>query len=265
MYSTSSDLARFGRDILLSTQLSPSVTRRWMKPVAHTSGLTLSVGAPWEIWRTRTNITTGHITDLYTKSGSIGLYNTHLILIPDYQVTIAILCAGSEGSVVNTIAEMVVQTIIPVLHQSAREEAAKNLVGYYVADSNINSSIQLKVDEVGLVVDKWISNGSNLLDLAETYSQITGGGHIRSVRLYPTNLVDEIDDGFRVGYRMLFDAEASERQVVRVFDQYLSAWGQVDQTTYGRIGVDDIVFELDGEGNAVSIDPRFLSVKLMRT
>lgn len=72
MYSSASDLAKFGRDILRSVQLSPSVTRRWMKPLAHTSELTLSVGAPWEILRIKSNISTGHSIDLYTKGGSLG-------------------------------------------------------------------------------------------------------------------------------------------------------------------------------------------------
>jgi len=52
------------------------------------------------------NITTGHTIDLYTKSGSIGLYSSLLTLIPDYQVTVAILTAGPEDSVIETAAEI---------------------------------------------------------------------------------------------------------------------------------------------------------------
>jgi hypothetical protein len=265
MYSSSSDLAKFGRAIMLSAQLPSSVTRRWMKPVTHTLGLTLSVGAPWEIWRTQSNISTGHTVDLYTKGGSIGLYNSLLVLIPDYQVAISILSAGPEDSGINKIAEMVIQTLVPVLHQSAREEATKNLVGEYTADAKLNSSIMLDSDDLGLIVKRWISNGSNLLDLVETYSQITGGGHVRSVRLYPTDLVDHVDNKTRVGYRILFDVRGSEMLVRRVFDQSLNAWGQVDQNTYGKTGVDDVVVEFDGEGSAISIQPRVLGVKLLKT
>jgi hypothetical protein len=265
MYSSSSDLAKFGRAIMLSAQLPSSVTRRWMKPITHTSRLTLSVGAPWEIWRTQSNISTGHTVDLYTKGGSIGLYNSLIVLIPDYQVSIAILSAGPEGSGVNNIAEMVIQTLLPVLHQSAREGTTKSLVGEYIADAKFNSSTMLDSDDLGLVVKRWISNGSDLLDLVQTYSQITGGGHVRSVRLYPTDLVDHIDDKTRVGYRILFDVGGSERPVKRVFDQSLNAWGQVDQITYGKTGVDDVVVEFDGDGHAVSIEPRVLGLRLLKT
>ena len=264
MYSSSSDLAKLGKDILCSAQLPPVVTRRWMKPLAHTSALTLSVGAPWEIRRIRSNISTGHTIDLYTKGGSIGLYNSLLILVPDYQVAVAILTAGTEESVTNIVAEMVAQTFIPVLHQVAREEARKNLAGVYVSDGGLNSSLQLNADGVGLLVERWINNGSDLLAVAEAYSQLTNGGKLKSVRLYPTDLVDEIDGGTRVGYRALFETGGSMREAVRVFDQDPNAWGMVDQNTYGRIGVDDFVFELDSDSNAISVEPRVLRTKLVR-
>jgi hypothetical protein len=235
-----------------------------MKPTAHTSGQTLSVGAPWEIWRTRSNITTGHAVDLYSKGGSIGLYNSLVVLIPDYQVVVSILIAGPEGSVIQAIAETVVQTFIPVLHQSAREEATKNLVGSYVANDNLNSSMMLKADDLGLIVVKWISNGSDILDLIEAYSQITNGGHVRSVRLYPTDLVDQLGEDIRVGYRILFDVATGEKTATRVFDQSLNSWSRIDQVTYGKTGVDDVVLEFDEDGNAVSIEARVLGVKLFK-
>ena len=264
MYSTSSDLARFGSDILLSAHLAPSVTRRWMKPLAHTSALTVSVGAPWEIWRTRSNITTGNTIDLYTKDGSLGLYNSLLILIPDYQVAVSILTAGPEGNIIKTIAETAVQTIIPVLHQSAREEAARKLVGHYFSNTTFNSSMQLKADESGLVITKWINLGSDLLVTAEAYSRMTNGGNIRSVRLYPTDLVDETDGRTRMGYRALFDIGENMRSATRVFDQDHNIWARVDQNTYGRISVDEFIIELDTNGNAISIEARVLGIKFMR-
>jgi hypothetical protein len=235
-----------------------------MKPMAHTSGQTLSVGAPWEIWRTRSNITTGHAVDLYTKGGSIGLYNSLVVLIPDYQVAVSILIAGPEGSVIQAIAETVTQMFIPIIHQSTQEEAAKNLVGSYVANDNLNSSMMLKADDLGLIVEKWINNGSDLLDLIETYSQITNGGHVRSVRLYPTDLDDHIGEEIRVGYRVLFDVSTGENPGTKVFDQSLNSWGQIDQVTYGKTGVDDVVLEFDEDGSAVSIEARVLGVKLFK-
>jgi hypothetical protein len=64
----------------------------------------------------------------------------------------------------------------------------------------------------------------------------------------------------------LLDIETNQDPVMKVFDQYLNAWGQVDQNTYsyGKIGIDDFVFELVEDGDAVSIEPRVLGLKLMR-
>lgn len=53
-------------------------------------------------------------------------------------------------------------------------------------------------------MEKLISNGSDLLAVAERYSQMTNGGDLKSLRLYPTGLVEQIDGGARVGYRALF-------------------------------------------------------------
>ncbi|RKU44012.1 hypothetical protein DL546_007308, partial [Coniochaeta pulveracea] len=69
LYSSSLDLARFSQAVLQNRQLSPAITRRWMKPTSHTASLSLSIGSPWEIHRTRSNITDGRVIDLYTKSG----------------------------------------------------------------------------------------------------------------------------------------------------------------------------------------------------
>ena len=163
----------------------------------------------------------------------------------------------------SVVSEMVLQTIIPVLHEAARGEAERKMAGQYIADGNVNSSMLLKTDEFGIVVEKWISNGSDLLGLAEMYAQLSGGGHIRSVRLLPTDLTENIGGWTRVGYRILFDTETRKESAFRIFSQDFKAWGQVDQSTYGKTGVDDVVVQFDADGNAISIDPRFLGLKLV--
>ena len=99
---------------------------------------------------------------------------------------------------------------------------------------------------------------------AEAYLRMTNGGNIRSVRLYPTDLVNETDGRTRMGYRALFDIGESMRPEMRVFDQDHNIWARVDQNTYGRISVDELILELDGGGNAISIEPRVVSTKLER-
>ncbi|EON62896.1 hypothetical protein W97_02121 [Coniosporium apollinis CBS 100218] len=261
IYSTSSDLTKLARSILSNTRLSPSVTRRWLKPLAHTSALTLSIGAPWEIWRTKGNTT----IELYTKAGGIGLYSSLLILIPDFDIAIAIMTAGPNGSVVNSVAEIVMQIFIPVLKQAARDEAAANFAGHYVSNSGTDSSVVLGVrNGPGLVIEKWLSNGSDLLATAQAYSQATNSGIIGSVRLYPTTLVQESGAGKRVAYRAIFDTVKEAETADRVFEESLNAWAKVDQTMYGRVGVDEFVFDLDASGVAICVEPQFLGIRLTK-
>lgn len=45
--STINDLDKLGIALMNSTLLSPEITRRWMKPCAHTASMSYSIGAPW--------------------------------------------------------------------------------------------------------------------------------------------------------------------------------------------------------------------------
>lgn len=69
IYSTQNDLIKFGQAIMKNAQLSPTVTREWMKPVANTFVWQQQVGRPWEIERWPV---AGRIVDVYTKNGDLG-------------------------------------------------------------------------------------------------------------------------------------------------------------------------------------------------
>lgn len=102
-----------------------------MKPSAHTSPPFFSVGAPWEIWRTASRVTSGYTIDLYTidlytKSGSDGLYNSLLILSPDNGVVISVLAAGAASStLVSAASEIATQRLLPALERPAVKTLAR--------------------------------------------------------------------------------------------------------------------------------------------
>ena len=62
-------MIKFGQAIMKHAQLSPAVTREWMKPVANTFVWQQEVGRPWEIQRWPV---AGRIVDVYTKNGDLG-------------------------------------------------------------------------------------------------------------------------------------------------------------------------------------------------
>ncbi|KAI0427079.1 putative penicillin-binding protein [Xylaria sp. FL1042] len=274
IYSSSDDLARLGRSILLNKQLSALDTRRWMKPTSHTSSPFLSVGSPWEIWRTRTQITSGRVVDIYTKSGSVGQYNSQLILMPDYGVAMSILVAGSSsGSAITIATEMVLQSLIPVLENITIGEACESLCGTYkTSQPDLNSSITIAADAAGLYLDRWINRGVDIRAVAQAYAAQTGSTPINSFRLQATNLQDWAPANHtaqvnrRVAYRVVFDtAIKASKGPPRIFDPNAHQWSATDSIMYGEIGVDDFVVHLDANGTAVMIEPRVVRDTLRRS
>ncbi|KAI0525461.1 putative penicillin-binding protein [Xylaria bambusicola] len=274
IYSSSDNLARLGRSILKNKQLSALDTRKWMKPTSHTSSPFFSVGSPWEIWRTRSRITNGRVVDLYTKSGSVGQYDSQLMLLPDYGVTLSILVAGSSsGSVITVATEMVLQSLIPVLEDITIGEACSNLCGTYESSQpGTNSSITVAADPVGLYLDRWINRGVDIKAVAQAYAAQTGSPPIDSARLQATNLQDKSPTNHntqrnqRVAYRVVFDttSENSSRPH-RILDPGAHQWSAIDSIMYGEISVDDFVVHLDANGTAVMIEPRVVRDKLLRS
>jgi hypothetical protein len=266
MYSSSSDLAKFGRDILLNKQLSPVATRRWMKPSSHTSSLSLSVGSPWEIMRTKSQISHGRTIDLYTKSGSIGQYNSLLIISPDYGVALSILAAGpSSAAVVEVATETVLQSLIPNLENQTLYEACKSLCGTYESsDLSKNSSLTVSADRNGLQVEQWISRGVDFLAVVEAYASQTGSLPLKvmlqmtNIGYSPNNQGNDVESR-RVAYRAIFETDTNgSTGQHRIMDQSAGLWSAVDSPMYGEIAIDEFVVHLDHSGVALAIEPRVM-------
>lgn len=275
MYSSSSDLAKFGRDILLSKQLSTLETRRWMKPHSHTSALSFSVGSPWEIFRTKSQISHGRTIDLYTKSGSLGQYNSLLVTSQDYGVALSIMTAGSSSSaVVEEVSEMVLQTLIPALENQMLRQECDRLCGIYESsDPSKNSSLTLSSDTNGLQIEGWINHGVDFLETITTYASQSGSPPIQRVLLQATNLESpsdspcQNDDGSRrVSYRAIFDSSTDEPAgPTRIMDQSANHWSSIDTPMYGEIAFDDFILHFDHAGNAFAIEPRVMRDTLLKS
>lgn len=234
-------------------------TLRWMKPGSLTSSTTLFVGAPWEIVRTRSSIKTGSLVDLYTKSGSVGAYQSLLVLIPDYQVTMAILAAGPDAATALHIAtETAIQTLLPALGSAAKAESCSKFCGEYApAGASRDSVLVIATDDgPGLLLKEWTHQGHDLIAAGQAYSDATRGGEIKSLRLLPTGL----RSGSRASYRAMVNIVPYQYDpsVDYVFDPQANLWGTPDQLMYGGTAIDDFVFHLDSRGCSAAIEPRVL-------
>jgi hypothetical protein len=259
VYSSSADLAILGKSILSSALLPPTQTRRWMKPLSHTSNLNFSVGAPWEILRLQLS-EPPRIVDLYTKDGDIGNYHSVVVLVPDWDIGFTILEGGGDGTVRSTIADLIAEIYLPAVETAARTESAQNFVGTY-SDSALNSSITItsNLSLPGLGVSTWTSEGKDVFfDLNANIPL--------SIRLYPTGLKKSELNGMTVlGYRAVFEnGEANYTAPTGLFDDGCATWFNVDSMSYGSVGFDDFVFTIGANGQAQSVSPRFLRATLPR-
>lgn len=255
IYSSAKDMATFGRAILNSTLIPRALTRQWMKPNTHTSFLEYSVGAPWEIL----SFGDERPIDLYTKSGDIGVYSSVLALSPDHNVGFTILGAGkSTHESLALAADLVSATLIPALEHSAKTQASKRFAGTY-ALSNGNSSISIIADDgPGLSITSWINNSADMLKGFASLNGISDPSQL-SIRLYPTGL----ESPGQISFRAV--VPPSMPPGIGPFTSSCITWVTVDSQVYGNVGIDEFVFDVDADGDAVSVSPRALRTVLQRT
>ncbi|KAF7519973.1 hypothetical protein PCG10_009453 [Penicillium crustosum] len=237
IYSSARDLAVFGKAILQSTQLPPVVTRRWLKPITHTSSLYSSVGQPWEIYRQADR---DHVVDYYTKGGSIGSYESLIVLIPDYGISFSVLTVGKDSHLGLKLADVIKDTVLAGVATAAREQSAQQFAGRYEITDQPGNLLIIAVDEKpGLVIREWKSNSIDFLQVAQDYAASTGSG-LQSVRLYPTG----ISNCDQVIFRAVYNTTSGTSQS-GLFERGYQAWEGVDQLVYGQRPLDEFVFEME--------------------
>ncbi|KAL2066214.1 hypothetical protein VTL71DRAFT_2285 [Oculimacula yallundae] len=160
-----------------------------------TPNLMNSQRRPWQIYSA---VTDGHvpITEIFTLSGSIGLYRSYVGIVPNYAVGPVILATDSSKSVdLNAYAYLVLE-FLPTLEITAISQANETYAGRYT-DRSSNSTISVEVEgKLGMSVTQLTNNDT---DLEAEIARLKG---IRSealnFRLYPTNLHKNGRLAFRV-------------------------------------------------------------------
>ena len=261
IYSTLSDINKLGVSILNSTLLEPVETRKWLKPISHTANLRSSVGRPWEIYRVAQPVT-GRVDDLYTKAGNFRNYSSILVLSPDHEAGLTVLVAGPQAfQGIRIIQDVVGEVLVPAWEAQAAVEAKTRYAGCYQSDDrNMNSSMTIMVDPPtgpGLIITSWISNGT---DMMQTIGNSYGLKDL-DARMYPTDVGSDGYATFRAVYGST-TAKASTGIFSEIDD--CQAWEEPDALQYGRRGVDEMVFEVDGNGRAQAISPTALRTRLVR-
>jgi len=268
MYSNTKDMLSLGVGILQNRILSPVTTRKWMKPVTSTSASGMLVGGPWEILRSDTVTKDQRMIEYYTKSGGLGSYNSIICLIPDYNIVVTILSGGGEssGDLVNVALSETVKTLLPAIEDASKTEAKLHFWGTF-SDPATNSSITLALDDgPGVAVTKWMVRDVDILKNYASFNGFSSGQgdadgsqtDINSipirVRISPTGL----DSANLAAWRAYVTTGSPED--IRQTDEALFwsqgscvSWGTVDRLVYGFKAIDEFVFTIDENHNALRV------------
>ena len=247
IYSTSTDLSIFLRAILNSKLLDESMTNAWFKPHSWSSGLNAAYGMPWEIYRTTKLLSdTDRGMTIVTKGGTLHGYYSHIILLPEYNFAITALVAG-DFQALHWLEKKVLTATTRVVESIARSQTKERYSGKYQA-SAINSSLVLELNgSSGLVIDSWISNGTDFL--LEYVAMYTGKRDLDQGRVQLLPAGTRRSNGGEV-WRATF--VPNYRKIESVIDGCMI--NDVDVLMYGDRSLQEFVFLKDKSENVTEVE-----------
>ena len=180
-----------------------------------------------------------------------GVYHTFFGLSPYHDIGFTLLTAEtlSNSAVRNELPFSLIETVLPVLDEVAKDQTETNFAGRY-SDKATNSSLTLTTggSQTGLKITGWISNGVDLYAfLAPQVPNLVW-------RLLP-NQLDYSDK--QVGFTSYYASAAPPNATANTLEE-CAGWFDVDELTYGNIPLGQIVFDVDGSGKATTAHARAL-------
>ncbi|KAL9598168.1 MAG: hypothetical protein Q9219_004665 [cf. Caloplaca sp. 3 TL-2023] len=250
IYTSASDLARFGRAILTGKLLDEATTNGWFQPHSFSESWYFAYGMPWETFHTQDLLPDSErIQTMVTKAGGLRGYTSQLVLIPEYKIGIVVLVAG-DGHALWWLRDEILKAFVPAVEGIAREQVAERLSGTYVSSSiQVNSSINFEVqDSAGLMITSWVSNGTDFLARYFDMSQGPGRrGLAGGAQLIPAGIKRGAE---REVWRVRFIPE--ELPMQGIIDTQLIT--DVDTFTYASRSVEEFVFRVNDAGIAKEVE-----------
>lgn len=265
MYSSPNDLSAIGRAILSSSLIKPALTRRWLNPITFSSDFVASIGAPWGVRRLQlAKETQPHRTlSVFTKAGTFRKYTAFLTLLRDFNLGFTIMVAGDPALNNFQGADLLGASLIPAYDAVARDEADKLYSGIYVGKDSggwlptTRSWLTISTDpnKPGLGVGPWISNGTDMVELAMKLQTGSDDKPLRpETRLYYTKLESKtVNGGKNQAWKAVFEDTGGPDFGQPLFSTDCGAWVGVTGITYGALPLDEFVFNFDSSGKVVSV------------
>lgn len=163
IYTSSNDLSKFVRYVLANYN---GITHalNWLHPVSNSKNLHNFYGMPWEIFQSDRVLPNSKRTIRFiTKGGALPGYFSLIIFVPQYDLGITLLIGGSPD-IFDTLLETVSIGVVRAAEEVSITQLQQGYAGRYIAaNPNLNSSLILNADHRGLVVEKFISNATDVL------------------------------------------------------------------------------------------------------
>lgn len=259
IYSSSKDLSKFLRYIL--SNYNSLAGLNWMHPVSPSEGLNSFYGMPWEIFHTdRILKDSGRTVRFISKSGGLPGYTSFIIMVPDFDLGITILVAG-KPEIIRKMIDAVGTTIVRAAEEVTKRQLQERYVGTYEStNATLNSSITLVADARGLVVEKFISNGTDVLKFPAAGVPAPDSWY---GQLVPTLLFRDENKQLGELWRMTISNERTEVEG-SIWDDYCIT--NLDLPMYAGVAYNELVFwdkEKDGKYGTVELSA--FRVNLTRT
>ncbi|KAL8935793.1 MAG: hypothetical protein Q9211_004509 [Gyalolechia sp. 1 TL-2023] len=261
IYTTASDLARFARAIFNNQLLDKVATNAWFKPRSYSESWSFAYGTPWEIFRTQDLLPdSSRIQTVFSKAGGLHGYSSHLLLIPEYEISIVVLVAG-DGHALSWLREEILTAVVPVVEGITRGQTAKRLAGTYTSSTAlVNSSIALDVQgPSGLVITSWISNGTDFLTRYIGMSQRAGGVAAAPGKVRLTSACTKRGKNREV-WRSQFIPD--ELKLKRIINTQLIT--DVDTFTYAARSMEEFIFRMGDAGDVTEVELPAFRTRLIK-
>jgi hypothetical protein len=261
IYTSTTDLSKYLRYILTHYN---GVTNalNWAHPVSPADGLHSFYGTPWEIFRTNRILRNSKRTVRFiTKAGGLPGYTSIIMTVPEYDLGITILIAGN-AKLFNQILEVVTVEIVRAAEEIAINQLQDRYAGTYVSTHpDLNSSLTLIADHRGLVVEKFISNSTDVLG---SPFPLLGGAPDNGpwyAQLVPTLLYRNESEQEGERWRMMISQERTDGEK-RVWDDFCPT--NVDGISYAGAATNEVVFWKGNDKTFDSLDLTGFRVRLGR-
>lgn len=238
--------------MLNSTLIPSAMTRRWLKPITHTSNLVNDAGRPWIIYKsTEDQSLINPVIDIYTSYGSVGLYSSYFGLVPDYNVGFVILAADEVSAPdLNVHVDIVADMLLPGLEEAAISQAGSLYTGEYRSNQTAATLIIEKPDGMpGLSLSNFTMGSTDIREELATVAGISPSA--LSIRLYPTDLIERTTSGgTKIAFRAVFQ---DENAAIDAGTPTCITWLSLDVLNYYGKPLDLFIFNFSEGQTSVEI------------